>query len=67
MDGITDSMDMSLSKVREIEKDGDSGCIQASETLLLPLTESMGTAEGFIESTHCCKLLICICYTMLNN
>jgi len=28
LDGITDSMDMSLSKVREIEKDGDAGKLQ---------------------------------------
>ena len=28
LDGITDSMDMSLSKVREIEKDGDAGKMQ---------------------------------------
>ena len=28
LEGITDSMDMSLSKVREIEKDGDAGKLQ---------------------------------------
>ena len=34
------------------------GCIQASETLLLALAESMGAAAGFIESTCCYKLPI---------